>query len=404
MDPSFSNINMQTILLTGARAPVTLDLARALAKRGHRVIAAESMGYPLSIHSNVFSKFYSITAPNESLSQFKCDLLKIISDEKVDLLIPSCEEIFHLSKIKTALSEVTTVLVDDEGKLAKLHSKFQFNEWVRKIGLNAPLSKIVNSCLEMRSAIESVPGEMVVLKPEYSRFASKTFVLSKIEALSRIESIFNGKPWVVQECLIGPEYCTYSFAKNGKLIAHVTYDHEFTAGRGAGICFESIEHPAIESWVKKFVYETQFTGQIAFDFIEDKKGEVQPLECNPRATSGLHLIAHHPLFLDRLVSQTDSSAVGTLHPPKGARGQLRLAMLVYGLPSIRSFKRAIAWFKIFFTAREVVFSLRDPMPFFDQFISFYLLIRESKQKKITPLEVSTQDIEWNGDTKPEAAL
>ncbi len=69
---------MKTILLTGARAPVTLDLARAFAAAGHRVIAAESMAYPLSIHSNAFAEFYFITAPNTSLNQFQDDLLKII--------------------------------------------------------------------------------------------------------------------------------------------------------------------------------------------------------------------------------------------------------------------------------------------------------------------------------------
>jgi hypothetical protein len=76
---------------------------------------------------------------------------------------------------------------------------------------------------------------------------------------------------------------------------------------------------------------------------------------------------------------------------------LRLAMLVYGLPSVNSLARAWKWLRTFIMGREVIFSLRDPLPFFDQFVSFYRLIRESRQRKITPLEVSTRDIEWNGE-------
>lgn len=385
---------MKTILLTGARAPVTLDLARGFAAAGHRVIAAESMSYPLSIHSNAFAKFYFITAPNTSLTGFQNDLLQIIETEKVDILIPSCEEAFHLSMVKDVLSARTTVLVDAHEKLARLHSKVEFNSWVRELGMKAPLSLRVTTAEEMKTAIQKMPGDQVVLKPEFSRFASKTLVISKAEALARAQELVNGKPWVVQECLVGPEYCTYSVAVNGKLLAHVTYDHEFTAGKGAGICFESIDHPVIETWVKKFVQDTQYTGQIAFDFIEDTKGDVQPLECNPRATSGLHLISRNHRFLESLLSPLESKS--TIHPNQGARGQLRLAMLVYGLPSIRNLKSAVSWLKIFFGAREVVFSLRDPMPSIDQFVSFYRLLAESKQKNITPLEVSTQDIEWNG--------
>ncbi len=390
---------MKTILLTGARAPVTLDLARAISNAGHRVIAAESMEYPLSIHSNAFSCFYSVTAPNLSIDRFKEDLLNIIQKENVDFLIPTCEEAFHVSKVKTELSAKTKVLVDEHHQLARLHSKFQFNEWVRNLGLEAPHSLRVISIEQMKTAIETISGEQIVLKPEYSRFASKTLVLNKKQALEELDTIWTPVPWVVQECLVGQEYCSYSFALNGKLIAHVTYEHEFTAGKGAGICFESIRHEAIESWVKNFVEKTNFTGQIAFDFIEDSKGVVRPLECNPRATSGLHLIAHQSGFVETLIASSEKVNQGELviRPDLGQVGQLRLAMLVYGLPSIRSITRLIKWIRIFFSAREVVFSLRDPLPFFDQFVSFYRLIRESRQRKITPLEVSTRDIEWNGE-------
>jgi predicted ATP-grasp superfamily ATP-dependent carboligase len=374
-------------------------LARALSKAGHRVIAAESMDYPLSIHSSAFTRFYPVTAPNLSLEHFKNDLMKIIDLEKVDLLVPTCEEAFHIAKIRDVLMTKTKVLVDSHEKLAELHSKFKFNDWVRSMGMAAPRSERVSSKEEMKAAIDRMPGKSVVLKPEFSRFASKTFVLSKNEAIKRIDEIYTPVNWVVQECLIGQEYCSYSFAVDGKLIAHVTYDHEFTAGKGAGICFESIHHPVIESWVRNFVAEIGYTGQIAFDFIEDEFGVVRPLECNPRATSGLHLIAQETEFVNalaRAAESVDQTAL-VIRPKRGTLGQLRLAMLVYGLPSATSVSRLWKWLKIFATAREVVFSLRDPFPFFDQFVSFYRLIRESRQLKITPLEVSTRDIEWNGE-------
>jgi hypothetical protein len=177
-------------------------------------------------------------------------------------------------------------------------------------------------------------------------------------------------------------------------MAHLTYSHEFTAGKGAGICFEAIQHPAIEAWVRRFVEFTGFSGQIAFDFIEDSQGVVRALECNPRATSGLHLLAQNMDFLRVLCGEEVREK--PVQPAPGTSGQIRLAMLAYGLPSIRSWSRAIRWLRIFQKSREVVFDPADPLPFFDQFLSFYYLIRDGRRSALTPLEVSTRDIEWNG--------
>jgi predicted ATP-grasp superfamily ATP-dependent carboligase len=387
----------KTILLTGARAPVTLDLARALKRAGHRVIGVESMVFPLSKNSRGFHKFYTVTAPNTSLKDFKNDLERIIREEKVNLLIPTCEEAFHVAKVKAELP--CEVLVDSFELLDKLHSKLEFNALCKELDLRAPQSFRVTEFKEAEKVIKSLKWEEFVLKPEFSRFAAKTRILNLADSLSFLKSssLQNGTAWVIQRCLKGPEYCTYSLAKNGKLLAHVTYDHEFTAGRGAGICFRAVENPKIEAWVKSFVEKTGFTGQFAFDFIELADGNVEPLECNPRATSGLHLIANHPDFIEALTSSMPTKKI--VRPKPGAEGQLRLAMLVYGLPSVRSSRRMLQWLKTFVGAREVVFSLKDPRPFVDQFFTFFALVAASRRLKITPLEVSTRDIEWNGVQK-----
>lgn len=387
----------QTVLLTGARAPATLDLARALARAGHRVIAAESLAYPLSIHSNAFSGFYPVTAPNNSLVKFKTDLQAIIARENVSLLIPTCEEAFHISKIKTELA--CEVLVDDFEKLNQLHSKFEFNQLCLRNDLDAPESYRVRSVSEAKAVIDRLDWKMFVLKPEYSRFASNTRIQDRTETLALLPhlSLATGIAWVIQNCAVGPEYCTYSLVRDGVLLAHVTYEHDFTAGRGAGICFRSLRHQKIENWVKAFAQKTKFNGQFAFDFIELNDGRVLPLECNPRATSGLHLVAPEPQFIHALLG---SDLTTLVRPTAAAEGQLRLAMLIYGLPSVRTFAQLKNWFQIFSKAREVVFSTRDLLPFFDQFVTFYKLVTESRRRNISPLEVSTLDIEWNGGKQP----
>jgi hypothetical protein len=384
----------KTFLLTGARAPVTLDLARALKRAGHRVIGAESLSHALSRRSNAFSAFYSVPAPNDGPDAFRKAVGKIIEDEGVEVLVPTCEEVFHLAPMRGASTDRLTLWVDDPAKLGRLHSKVEFNTCALSAGLPVPFTFRATSPKELGSALDGIGGDRVVLKPEYSRFATRTLILDRDQARNIIPSISTGAAWCVQEFLPGKEYCSYSLAKDGRLLAHLTYSHEFKAGKGAGICFEAVSHPAIEDWVKRFVEATGYTGQIAFDFIEDDSGTVRALECNPRATSGLHLFAQNPEFIDLLAGGEGSGRI--LAPESGESAQLRLAMLVYGLPSIDSWHRLTLWGSIFSGARETVFDSRDPIPFFDQFISFFALIRAGLRGRVTPLEASTRDIEWNG--------
>ncbi len=388
----------KTFLLTGARAPVTLDLARALSRAGHRVIGAESLDHALSRRSNAFAAFYQVPAPNAGPEAFRSAVRRVLEQENVEVLVPTCEEVFHLAPLRGELKKDSSRSVlfwsDDPATLSRLHSKIEFNTLALTAGLTVPFTFRATTLEELRSAIDAIGGDRVVLKPEFSRFATRTLILDRDRALTDVEELANGTAWCVQEFLPGKEFCTYSLAREGRLLAHLTYSHEFKAGKGAGICFEAVSHPAIEAWVARFVEATGFTGQIAFDFIQDESGTVRALECNPRATSGLHLFAGNAEFAELLAGEVSSPK--TLTPRAGDSAQLRLAMLVYGLPSVRSWHRLSLWGSIFFGAREVVFDSRDPVPFFDQFISFYQLVRAGLRDEVTPLEASTRDIEWNG--------
>jgi hypothetical protein len=393
-----SHHHKKTILLLGARAPVTLDLARSFKRAGHRVLGAESLAHALSRNSKAWDSFFTLTAPNDSFEAFRAELLALCRHESVDVLIPTCEEAFHVARLRDELIKIVPdVWVDDFFKLGRLHSKYEFNRWMKSADLAAPLSAKVLNTAAAQEAIQTLPGSSIVLKPEYSRFASKTLVLKKDTALAQLESlpIHDKKAWVVQEALTGPEYCTYTWMNQGRIVAHVTYSHAFTAGKGAGICFEAVSVPAIDAWIRQFGELTHYHGQVAFDFIVGSDSVPRPLECNPRATSGLHLLAKNPDFVEAILNQGPKNGQ-VIRPIVGEQAQLRLAMLAYGLPSVRDRVRLREWVKIFFSAREVLWDLQDSAPFFDQFVSFYKLIRDAKRSGLSALEVSTRDIEFNG--------
>ena len=199
--------------------------------------------------------------------------------------------------------------------------------------------------------------------------------------------------WVAQELIAGREICTYSVVQHGRLTAHAAYRADFTAGRGATIVFKSITHQATFDWVQRFVAAIGFTGQIAFDFIETSDGEVNALECNPRATSGVHLLASNPRFVEAFLNPP----IDCITPLDNSSHMLSTAMLIYALPEALKKNNLKQWMNTFFNSNDVILNFKDPLPFLLQFRSLLAYMRLARQKGISPLEASTFDIEWNGE-------
>ena len=371
------------ILLTGGRAPATLDLARAFHRAGHSVFMAESLRGHLSQPSNAIKANFVVPAPRQKTEAFLFVLKKIIEENQIDLLIPTCEEIFHIAKGRDELP--CKVFTESIQKLNQVHNKWIFFD------SHTPETMLIQNRDNLLRAFAQ--WRRLVIKPVYSRFAARTLILPPLQkALSTLT--FNSKQaWVAQEYIEGQAYCTYSICHDGHITAHTTYPSRFIAGQGATIVFEHVEHPAIFEWVKSFVEGNQFTGQIAFDFIQTSEGKVYVLECNPRATSGVHLLASHPRFAEAFLNPQ----MDCITPLDHSSYMLSTAMLIYGLPAAFKEHHVSQWIKTFFTSNDVMLDYKDPYPFLFQFRSLFAYLKLASEKKISPLEASTFDIEWNGE-------
>jgi predicted ATP-grasp superfamily ATP-dependent carboligase len=377
---------MSKILLTGGRAPATLDLARAFHRAGHIVFMAESLRGHLSEPSNAVARNFTVPAPRQQQGRFIESLREIIIQNRIDLLIPTCEEAFHVAMGRDRLP--CRVFIEPIQQLNIVHNKWRFILKAVENDLSVPETILISNQDDLFHAYAQWRG--VVLKPVYSRFAARTLIrppLKKALATLRFDS-----PWIAQEHVDGQQICTYSICHNGHVAAHTAYPSKFTAGQGATVAFQHIHHPAIFDWVKKFVKVMQFTGQIAFDFIQTPDEQILALECNPRATSGVHLLANQPGFVDSFLNDPVDCVV----PAGRASYMLSTAMLVYGLPASIVNGRFIEWLRTFLTSNDVILDGRDVRPFLLQFKSILHYLKLARQEKISPLEASTFDIEWNG--------
>jgi predicted ATP-grasp superfamily ATP-dependent carboligase len=381
---------MPNVLITGGRAPAALELARVFGAAGHTVFMAESVPFPLARMTRAIRRSFRVPAPNADPAGFLRALLDIVRAERIDLLVPTCEELFYVARGHAALAAECAVLAEPLERLRPLHNKWLFAQRARSYGLTVPRTQLLQSTADLRVALAADPD--VVLKAVYSRFAARTLLPPhSARALARVRPTA-AAPWVAQAYVRGRQVCTYSLAHQGRVIAHTAYPAEITAGQGATIVFRHIEHPAALDWVQAFVARAQFSGQIAFDFIETEAGDLLALECNPRATSGVHLLASNPGFARAFFEPGDE----LITPRDGRPTMLASAMWLYALPAVRSWAGLRQWARTLAGARDVLWRADDPWPALLQWLGVGHFLAWSVRHRISALEASTYDIEWNG--------
>jgi ATP-grasp domain len=384
---------MKRVLITGGRAPVAVDLARSFAAAGAHVVVADSAPLFLARASRAVSKAVRVPPPRQEPRAFAAAIRAIAVGERIDLIVPTCEEVFYLGRFAAELRGVAELFCPDFPVLEELHDKERFTRVARGLGAEVPETWRLTTCDDLEGVAARVAD--LVFKPVFSRFAVHTLVRPTAEAARAITPT-PARPWVAQRFVAGRELCSYAVARGGRLTAHALYEPTWRAGRGSGYYFQPMQRPAIEDFTARLVAKLNYTGQIAFDFIEAADGGVHVIECNPRATSGLHLFARDAA----LARAFDGSARAIVRPREDRVAMLGAAMVfIGGWQALRRWKIG-RWMADGWRARDVLWSWRDPAPAFFVFAGLAATLVKAARVGISPQAASTRDIEWDGEEIP----
>lgn len=379
------------ILITGARAPVALELSRQFSKAGNEVFVADSVRFPLTRASRHVKKSFLLPPPRTKLNAFITALISIIKTHHIDLLIPTCEEVFYIARHLPTLNKYCQVFCDSFDKLALVHSKFNFLTAAADCGAYIPQSFKLESINDLHHL--SLPVKDLVFKPEFSRFASHIMISPSNAELKSLTPTKQSS-WIAQQRIRGKEYCSYSIANNGKVSAHACYHPKYRVGLGSGVYFEPHNNEAVLDFTRRFVAKNNFHGQIGFDFIEAESGQLFVLECNPRATSGAHLFAESSNLAHKFFD--DDTPLLVAHPEK----PYMIAPAIVIFNALNEFKngRGKELLQHFRLANDICFTMNDPLPQFYQFLGLFEIIFRSMTRGVGLKDAATSDIEWNGET------
>lgn len=384
---------MANVLILGPRAPAALELARRFAGAGWSAQVADSVSCRLSAWSRAALRSHRLPPPRSDAAGFIAALARIVRDERIDLLVPTCEEAFVLSRYRSALPRSLRVLVDDFDTLRALHSKRGFLELARDCGAGVPDSLAVSSLDQARAWAAGAP---LVLKPEYSRFGVHVRLyphgMPADAAPLGLE-----QTWVAQRFHFGTELCSYSVADRGRLLAHSLYRPAYRLSRSASFYFEPSRNATIAGFVERFVSKIGFSGQISFDWIVAEDGSATVLECNPRATSGVHLFAPG----DALPAALNGEGQACIEPGAPRAKMLAGVMLGAGLPQALRQGRLRQWRRDWRRADDVLAVPGDRLPPLGGLVDIGAYAGVALRRGGSLREAATRDIEWDGEDLPD---
>jgi len=373
---------MTTVLLTLGRLPKALDLARGFSKAGCRVLVAEPYGWTLAGASRHVAREFKVPPPSKGKAAYLAALAQIVRREGVDLVVPVSEETMHVAHLAGMLPEGTRLFTMPAAEVIALHDKAGFVRAAEAMGLAVPRSAPLGTAAAEVLA-QSGP---VVVKPVFSCSGNGLAILRGGEPLPLPDP---AAPAVVQRFVEGAEHSTCTIAQGGRVVSTMVYRGAVMSGSVA-VAFERVEVPAIEAWVQRFVAASGWSGFIAFDFIVDAGGQPFAIECNPRATSGVHFWEGEDIA--RAVLEPDWT--GPVRVRRHKALQQFYACLTETQGAMLRGRGFLPSLKSLVTTRDVSWDWRDPWPFLSMIGTSWPIIWQSITTGARFGEVATQDVGW----------
>lgn len=381
---------MKTVIISAARTLFALRLARAFSSQGVRVVTTDTVHYATAAVSIASSHYVRTASPRLNYAQYLRDVARLLEEEKPDLWIPAYEEVFYLARARETHLPELPLFAPPYRLLSRFHCKQGLVTFAGKLGFAPRETLRLMSDDDVR--LVAARSRELVFKRTCSRGGDNVLVCPAREELAAIHPTPQ-HAWIAQSYLPGEEISTYSIASHGRLMAHAAYRPRHRDGLGAAIAFDQVEGGESEAIVRGFIEATGWHGQIGFDMRRDETGKLCAIDCNPRATSGIHFLGL-PHLIAAFAGQEAKTDKVDRFPI------ISLAMLTYGAAAARGTGRLPHVWKDCFRGKDVIWDKKDTAPYFQQVPFLFEVLQLSHRHKISMHNAFTYDLEWDGDDLP----
>lgn len=367
------------MLLTLGRLPVALDLARGFDAAGWRVIVAEPFGMHICRMSRSVHSCVTVPPPVEDPRRYRDALLDVVDRFEVDLIVPVSEETVFVAALGGELDGSTRLFSAAEAEVHRLHDKFDFIRFAASLRLPVPATWRADD----DESLDMTRRQAFVVKPRNACSGVDIRYYNAGELPPDVEDC------VVQERLDGRLLSSFTVASAGNVMVTSIYEAVVLDG-SVGVCFERVDDAsAVDDWINAFVTASGHTGFISFDFIVDGEGVARAIECNPRATSGIHFVN------DELLPAAIAGAVSrdSERPHRDAALLAESYSCFTAVLGASGPARKAAW-RALRAARDVTWRRDDPWPFLLMLVNTWKLLWLSTTRRISFAQAAVLDIQW----------
>jgi hypothetical protein len=191
--------------------------------------------------------------------------------------------------LQEALLPGCALFASDETMLKRLFDKHAFARAAGGCGLLVPKTILLRSSRRLADAWKrEIPIDAILLKRAFPGWNEGALVKPTFDQLGRIRPTPED-PWVAQAYIPGEKLRCYAVAVAGKLTAIAPYR---LPGRVAEreVRIETVASAEIEEFVRQFVGDHGFTGQVRFDFVNSSEGGLFVVGGKPLTSGGVHLL------------------------------------------------------------------------------------------------------------------
>lgn len=290
------------ILITDGDNRASLAIVRSLGRLGHTIIVCDKHLPSLASVSHYCSDKFTYPDPVTKPQEFVNAIVKYISENKVDVVLP--------------VADVTTLLLAKNRQLLPVSCHFPFadfetisraadKDYIMKLAesLKVPVPKTFE--LSSKSQISTLPDSLsypVVLKPARSRiktedgwhFTSVSYADSHADLIDTLENKDEYEfPILLQERIYGPGIGIFMCCNHGEIIA--TFSHrrlrEKPPSGGVSVLRESIKiDPSGYKYAEKLLKELNWHGVAMVEFkLDCNDNQPKLMEINGRFWGSLQL-------------------------------------------------------------------------------------------------------------------
>jgi hypothetical protein len=379
----------RVVLITGARAPVAQDLARACRAAGYQVHLADSAPAHAARALRPAFPVHRLPPPRHAFDAFRQALRRLIDATGAAWVVPTCEEVFWLAEAAHRDGYADRLFAPDLGLLRRLHSKAEFPALAAGLGIAVPETTLVDDPADVPQPLPDV-----VLKPEFSRFGAHTLIGPSTRQIGRLRSSPTCR-WVAQRRIRGEEHCSWAALHEGRISAFAAYRPRWRSGRAAAFMVEAVALPVVREITARIGAATGMTGHLSLDVIVDADGVTWPIECNPRAVSGLHLFDADPALARAVVE-----GAACAEPSPGRLRHMGPAMALLGLPTALATGRLDALTTDWRNSRDVIDREGDARVTLGCLADAVGFTLQALRSARSPAGATTADIEWDGEVMP----